>query len=229
MARFSLVALQCFTNIPLWFSFSCQKKLFTVGSSIEWLIITLVFSFLNSEFRVLWFLSRFIYISIRTVTTEDRQAFAENTEWNVSAWIIRPEKLIVPQWTRSVNRMCGRMSLNHALCLGGLHKQSSQWSCVSSPQAGPLSVRVRVCVCRLWAAVIPAGTAAFSQGIFFIILHLQTAKKAIRISMAEVKQIEDMSLNSDSLCKLPLCIPEFLHNGLGQKSFVTCLQTHRPH
>lgn len=146
MARFSLVALQCFTNIPLWFSFSCQKKLFTVGSSIEWLIITLVFSFLNSEFRVLWFLSRFIYISIRTVTTEDRQAFAENTEWNVSAWIIRPEKLIVPQWTRSVNRMCGRMSLNHALCLGGLHKQSSQWSCVSSPQAGPLSVRVRVCV-----------------------------------------------------------------------------------
>lgn len=137
-----------------------KKKLFTVGSSTEWLIITLVINFLNSEFRALWFLSQFIYIPFRAVKIEERQAFAEiteNIEWNVSAWIIRPEKLIVPQWTRSVNRMCGRMSLNHALCLGGLHKQSSQWSCVSSPQAGLLSVRVRVCACVLFMSSTHTG------------------------------------------------------------------------
>lgn len=83
----------------------------------------------------------------------------ENTEWNVSAWIFRPEKLIVPQWTRSVNRVCGRISLNHARCLGGLHKQSSQWSRVYLITTGKSSMCICLCacVCVLRAAVIPAG------------------------------------------------------------------------
>lgn len=37
----------------------------------------------------------------------------------------RHEKLILPL---SVNRVCGRISQNHAWFLGGLHKQSTRWS-----------------------------------------------------------------------------------------------------
>lgn len=55
----------------------------------------------------------------------------QKTEWNVRAWVLRPEKLTAPRWIRSVNRVCGRISQNHAQCLEALHKQSRRWSCVS--------------------------------------------------------------------------------------------------
>ena len=89
----------------------------------------------------------------------------ENIEWSVSVWIFRPEKLIVPQWTRSVNRVCGRISLNHALCLGGLHKQSSQWSCVSHYHRQVLRVCVCVCVCVCLMSSLTVGSEESSQGV----------------------------------------------------------------
>lgn len=65
--------------------------------------------------------------------------------------------------TSSVNRVCGRISLNHALCLGGLHKQSSNGSCVSHYHKQVLYPSV--CACVWSVAVIPGGCTGSSQGV----------------------------------------------------------------
>lgn len=137
--------------------------------------------------------------------------FIENSEWNVSAWIIRPEKLIVPQWTTSVNRMCGRMSLNHALCLGGLHKQSSQWSRVCHYHRQVL----RVCI--LWAAVIPGLSRRLVPSICKLdnnvpnglkIQHYEEKKNKILMflfvffTVVHRSPLSPASYSSESLCKL---------------------------